>query len=318
MDTAIYLITLFSFLIAGALCARFLVPAAWSGLVDRILSLCLYLLLFFMGVKTGQIEDIGTKLSMIGFQALAAAVVTAGGSAVVVIMLNRVFHRKKTSGLPVETQREQKKRQTSVRELAAHLREPGRLLVLVLAGALLSALTSLFGWYNDDISNILLYILLFFVGMQMVQSQTDMLSVLKDPVSILLPVATVAGTLAASLLLPLVTHISVWESLALASGFGWYSLSGVIISELGDPILGSVAFLSNLFRESIAFLSVPFLASFAQKRAGISVCGATSMDVTLPIVEKNCGPEYVPLSLAHGIILTLIVPFLVPFFYSFA
>jgi uncharacterized membrane protein YbjE (DUF340 family) len=87
---------------------------------------------------------------------------------------------------------------------------------------------------------------------------------------------------------------------------------------LGDPILGSVAFLSNLFRESIAFLSVPFLASFAQKRAGISVCGATSMDVTLPIVEKNCGPEYVPLSLAHGIILTLIVPFLVPFFYSFA
>jgi uncharacterized membrane protein YbjE (DUF340 family) len=271
-----------------------------------------------MGVKTGQIEDIGTKLSMIGLQALAAAVVTAGGSAAVVILLNRVFHSQKHQELPAVTIHREKKKQTTFRELAAHLREPAKLLIFVLVGALLSVYTPLFSWYTDALSNILLYVLLFFVGLQMVQSQTNMLSVLNDPVSILLPVATVAGTLAASLLLPLVVHVSVWESLAIASGFGWYSLSGVIISELGDPLLGSVAFLSNLFRESIAFLSVPFLASYAQKRAGISVCGATSMDVTLPIVEKNCGPAFVPLSLVHGIILTLIVPFLVPFFYSFA
>jgi len=58
------------------------------------------------------------------------------------------------------------------------------------------------------------------------------------------------------------------------------------------------------------------LAGFGKQRAAISVCGATSMDVTLPMVEKFCGVDYVPLSLAHGILLTLVVPFLVPILYA--
>ncbi|MCF7943275.1 MAG: lysine exporter LysO family protein, partial [Spirochaetia bacterium] len=43
---------------------------------------------------------------------------------------------------------------------------------------------------------------------------------------------------------------------------------------------------------------------------------ATSMDVTLPMVEKFCGVNYVPLALAHGIILTIIVPIIVPILYA--
>jgi uncharacterized membrane protein YbjE (DUF340 family) len=318
MDTTVYLLTLFTFLITGALSAKIFIPPRWSRGVDRALSLCLYLLLFFMGVKTGQIEDIGSKLSTIGLLAFMFAGATALGSAVLVIILNRLFHKRSSSqGMNSGSTLPEDRTSSSVLDLLSHLREPAILLIFVAAGALLSALTPLFTWYDDAVSNTLLYVLLFLVGIQMVQGQSDILRVFKDPVSILLPVATVVGTLSAASLLPLVINVTVSESMAIASGFGWYSLSGVIISELGDPVLGSVAFLSNLFRESIAFLTVPLLAGYNQKRAAISVCGATSMDVTLPIVEKNCGPEFVPLSLAHGIILTLIVPFLVPFFYSF-
>ena len=58
----------------------------------------------------------------------------------------------------------------------------------------------------------------------------------------------------------------------------------------------------------LARLSAPHLA--------IGIAGATSMDVTLPLVERSCGAQYVPLSIASGALLSLMVPFLVPFLYS--
>ncbi|MCF7940270.1 MAG: lysine exporter LysO family protein [Spirochaetia bacterium] len=323
METIIYLLTLFAFLAAGMLSARIIIPRTWTSLVNRALSLCLYLLLFFMGVRTGLIEDITEKLSMIGELAFLFAAVTVAGSAFTVILLGFLVRTGEKEG-PVPALAAGASAPEPVvpgpvpasAGILGHLKEPLRLLLCVVAGAVLALLTPLFSWFNDSITNTTLYVLLFLVGVQMIQSNTDMISVFKNPISILLPIGTVAGSLVASCLIPLVSEVSLFESLSIASGFGWYSLSGVLIAELGDPILGSVAFLSNLFRESIAFLMIPLLASYGKKHAAISVGGATSMDVTLPIIEKSCGAAFVPLSLAHGILLTLIVPFLVPLFYA--
>jgi uncharacterized membrane protein YbjE (DUF340 family) len=323
METIIYLLTLFAFLAAGMLSARIIIPMTWTSLVNRALSLCLYLLLFFMGVRTGLIEDITEKLSMIGELAFLFAAVTVAGSAFTVILLGFMVRTGENEGpVPAPAAGASALEPVVPGPLPAgvgilgHLKEPLRLLLCVVAGAALALLTPLFSWFNDSITNTTLYVLLFMVGVQMIQSNTDMISVFKNPISILLPIGTVAGSLGASCLIPLVSEVSLFESLSIASGFGWYSLSGVLIAELGDPILGSVAFLSNLFRESIAFLMIPLLASYGKKHAAISVGGATSMDVTLPIIEKSCGAAFVPLSLAHGILLTLIVPFLVPLFYA--
>jgi uncharacterized membrane protein YbjE (DUF340 family) len=87
---------------------------------------------------------------------------------------------------------------------------------------------------------------------------------------------------------------------------------------MGDPVLGSTAFLSNIIRESFSLLLIPFLSRTPVPHASISIAGATSMDVTLPLIEKTAGPEYVPLSIASGAILSLLVPVLVPLFYSLA
>ena len=47
---------------------------------------------------------------------------------------------------------------------------------------------------------------------------------------------------------------------AIASGMGWYSLSGVTIGRLGGAELGSIAFMSNLMREIFSFVLIPILA----------------------------------------------------------
>ena len=197
-----------------------------------------------------------------------------------------------------------------------NIQDPLKLVALVIIGGLLAALTPAFSWFTDDVTAWLLYVLLFLVGMQMALGDVDIVSILKEPITLVLPFTTIVGTLLASGLGPLMTSLSLSEALAVGSGFGWYSLSGVLIADLGDPVLGSIAFLSNLFRESVAFIMIPLLAGYGRRHAAVSVAGATSMDVTLPILEQYCGPEFVPLSLAHGVILTAIVPFLVPLFLS--
>lgn len=53
---------------------------------------------------------------------------------------------------------------------------------------------------------------------------------------------------------------SMAEGAAVGAGFGWYSLSGVIISEIHSVALGTIAFLSNVIREVSAIIIIPLLA----------------------------------------------------------
>ena len=336
MDTLIYLVKLFACLIGGMVVV-ILFRARFTGKLVRLtnmaLTLCLYALLFSMGVRTGLIDDIGGKLSMMGSVAVTFAVLTTTGSALCVIGTRYVIVAVQSSGKRQRGGRGMS--ESAVRALSdsgrsrggirwkeaflrflRNLQDPMKLVALVIVGGVLAALTPVFSWFTDDVTSWLLYVLLFLVGMQMILGEVDIVGSFKDPLTIALPAATITGTLLASCLVPFVTQLTLSEALAVGSGFGWYSLSGVLIADMGNPVLGSIAFLSNLFRESVAFMLIPLLAGYGRRHAAVSVAGATSMDVTLPILEQYCGAEFVPLALAHGVILTAIVPFLVPLFLS--
>jgi uncharacterized membrane protein YbjE (DUF340 family) len=136
-----------------------------------------------------------------------------------------------------------------------------------------------------------------------------------NPRLILLPFLTIIGTLAgcslASLLLP---HRTLANCLAVGSGFGYYSLSSIFITQYKGAELGTVALLANIAREIITLLCAPLLIKFFGKLAPISVGGATTMDTTLPIITRTCGNEFVIVSIFHGFIVDFSVPFLVTFF----
>ena len=101
------------------------------------------------------------------------------------------------------------------------------------------------------------------------------------------------------------------DCMAVGAGFGYYSLSSIIITEYKNAELGTIALLSNIMREIIALLAAPFLVRFFGKLAPISVGGATTMDTTLPIITCCSGQEYVIVSIFHGCTLDFLVPFLV-------
>lgn len=135
-----------------------------------------------------------------------------------------------------------------------------------------------------------------------------------------LPLFTIAGTLLFSvlggLLLP---QRSMNECLAVGSGFGYYSLSSVLIADLGSASLGqaaavelaTIALLANIVREMLSLFGTPLFSKWGGSVAPISVAGINSMDVCLPLIARYSGSEFVPQAILHGIALEVSVPLLI-------
>ena len=109
---------------------------------------------------------------------------------------------------------------------------------------------------------------------------------------------------------------SVAGVLAVGSGFGYYSLSSIMISQSLGAELGTIALLSNIVRELITLLGAPLLVKMFGKLAPISAGGATTMDSTLPVIMRTLGEDFVLVSMFHGFLVDFSVPFLVAFFCS--
>lgn len=130
----------------------------------------------------------------------------------------------------------------------------------------------------------------------------------------LLPLGTALGTFVGSLAVSLIlSGRSPLDCLAVGSGFGYYSLSSIFITEYKGAELGTIALLANIIREMATLLLSPVLAKVFGPLAPISSGGVTSMDTTLPIIMASSGEQYSAVSIFHGFILDFSIPFLVTF-----
>lgn len=110
--------------------------------------------------------------------------------------------------------------------------------------------------------------------------------------------------------------------MAVGSGFAYYSLSSILITQFKEPSigmqlateLGTIALLSNIIREMMALVGAPLIRRYFGKLAPISAAGVNSMDVLLPSITRCSGKEVMPIAICHGILVDLSVPFFVNLF----
>ena len=159
----------------------------------------------------------------------------------------------------------------------------------------------------------LLLIFIFLIGIELAFTQFDR-SWLSWKV-LLVPTAAFVGSCLAAIVnyLILSNHFNLNEIMALAQGYGWYSMSGILFTELHSARLGGIALLTDLFREIFAILLM-YCLGWRFPRSAISSAGATSMDVTLAMVKQSCGTHYVPHAMMSGLILSLLAPLLISLF----
>lgn len=173
------------------------------------------------------------------------------------------------------------------------------------------------GLLDSDVSYYALCCLMFCVGIS-IGCDTSVLKSFKkvNPRLMMLPVMTILGTLAGCAAVSLIlSHRQLTDCLAIGSGFGYYSLSSIFITEYRKAE-STIALLANICREILTLLCAPLLAKYFGKLAPISVGGATTMDTTLPIITRYSGESFIIVSIFHGFCVDFSVPFLVTFFCS--
>ena len=155
----------------------------------------------------------------------------------------------------------------------------------------------------------LLLVFMLLIGLDLAHSPLDR-SWLNVKI-ILVPLGCIIGSIIGILIYALIfKNLAIKDLLMLSQGYGFYSMSGIVVTELKNPELGSIALMNDLFREIFAILLM-YCLGWRYPRAAISAAGATAMDVTLPMVKQACGNDFIPHAMVSGFVLSVLAPILV-------
>lgn len=169
----------------------------------------------------------------------------------------------------------------------------------------------------SGLADIALVVLMFAVGIS-VGANKEVFSKLKkyNLKILIIPFGIILGSIIGGIVCAMLMGMSLNESVAITSGLGWYSLSGVLLTDLAGADVGTVAFLANLFREILAFMMIPFVAKYFNHYTAIAPAAATSEDTTLPILIKYTSEDVVVMAVINGVVCSVMVPILTNLFYN--
>ncbi|MGE5631336.1 MAG: lysine exporter LysO family protein [Caulobacteraceae bacterium] len=154
--------------------------------------------------------------------------------------------------------------------------------------------------------------LLFLVGIDIGRNKDIIKQIKESGLRILLvPVMVALGSIIGSIAGGFTLGLPVNESGAIGAGLGWYSLSAIILSKY-SPEIGAVAFITNVCREIFALMAIPYIAKYIGKLESIAPAGATAMDTSLPVISRATDGKTAIVSFITGVVLSLLVPVLVP------
>lgn len=325
-----FIVILFIFLgiLSGVLCRKLSTGARISHTdvaarcQGRIVTWLIWLLLFLLGIEVGSNEMIVRSLPTLGVEALLLSLAATLGCCVLAWMLWRVSKnntvlenvKKETSADKEGNPAEKEGLQGSSLIRGLKVMKGSLIVVGFFVIGLLGGIEKMVpSWLLDgDVSFVALCGLLLFVGLG-IRLNPEMKKEVRSlsPRMALLPVVTIIGSWLGALLIWTVLHRTLSDCMAINSGFAYYSLSSIFITEYRGAELGTIALLANIIREMLTLLGAPLMARWFGPLAPISAGGATTMDTTLPILSQTVGQRYIALSIYHGFVVDFTVPFLV-------
>ncbi|SFR80920.1 Uncharacterized membrane protein YbjE, DUF340 family [Marinobacter daqiaonensis] len=287
----------------------FAIPLYYRPLVTVVhhsVEVLVYFILALLGIGLGQMPGLGQQLAAMAGQ---VAILVTGLLALNMMGL-WLWHRWQPMSADIAATAST----SSYRRLFLAAARP---LAAVLAGLLAGYfLLPDLAWV-EDLATWSLMLLLFLIGLQLRNAGLSLRRLLLNRQGLGIALALGASSLVAGVLLTPLLGVPLFQSLALASGFGWYSLSGIVIGDALGPAWGGVAFLNDVIREIIALAIIPMVISRRPAMA-IGYGGATAMDFTLPVIRSSGGLNCVPVAIASGFILSFLSPVLMGLFLALA
>ncbi|AKD37331.1 hypothetical protein I926_00005 [Pasteurella multocida subsp. multocida OH4807] len=271
--------------------------------INSIVMILLYIILFIMGFSLGQLDDLAQTLPIIVLSAATFAFIIQVFNLIGLIIYDRLFPKP----LKMMTQ--------AIPSRWKLLLDSCKLCVMVLLGFIVGFSLKSIARLPSGTSTYVLILLIFFVGVQLRNNGISLREVFFNKRGLTTGTIFVVTSLLGGILSALILNLPITQGLAIASGFGWYSLSSIVINDAWGPIFGSIAFFNDLSREIVSLFLIPFLMQ-NHRSSAIGISGATSIDCTLPIIQKAGGVEVVPLAISFGFITNILPPILLVFFSS--
>ena len=267
-------------------------------LVHHTVEALVYFILALLGLGLGQMEGLASQLGTMALQVFALV------STLLVCTLAGLwlFHRLR----PMTVATSGEAGRPGYRRLFLAGLKP---LLAVLAGLLAGRFLLPPVPWAESLATWALMLLLFLIGLQLKNAGLPLRRLLVNRQGLGIALTVVASSLLAGLVLVPVLALPWHDVLALSAGFGWYSLSGIVIGDALGPAWGGVAFLNDVIREIIALALIPLLIG-ARPAMAIGYGGATAMDFTLPVIRSSGGLACVPVAIASGFLLSFLSPVL--------
>lgn len=271
-------------------------PSQYIRRVNQLLTIWVYVILLLIGLSLAKVGNLGTQIGLIVQSAALLCVCVLGANLLVLMWFD---HRYPWAGLAEHDPTQQQ----SV-SLAGSVKQVG----CVAAGLVLGLLIPRHWLPPEKTVGYALILLILLVGIQLRSSGISLRQVLINRRGVQTSLYFMASCLCAGLLFAaLEPEVSWSKGLALSSGYGWYSLSSIVMTQAYGPVWGSIALLNDLVRELFALLFIPLLMH-RHPSAAVGIGGATSLDFTLPVIQSSGGVAVVPLAISFGFIVNIVSP----------
>ncbi|EPI2168050.1 lysine exporter LysO family protein [Vibrio alginolyticus] len=293
--------------IFAPLVVGYLIPISRSSLLEKInqsTSYLIYVILSLMGLSLAALDNLSSNLQSILLYASTFFLCLSACSLLALPIIDKI--------IPLQTNQNQKKLPLSSMAL-----ESVKLIVVVGGGLVVGLLLPIDLSWVDTASEWILFLLLFFIGIQLRNSGLTLRQILLNKQGMAIAAVVIATCMLGGVLAAVLLDLPLYQALAMASGFGWYSLAGILMGDAFGPVFGGASFLIELMRELVALVAIPlFIRSYPCTAIGYA--GATAMDFTLPVIQTTGGVRCVPVAIVSGFILSLLVPVMMLFFVSLA
>ncbi|ELA8174468.1 lysine exporter LysO family protein [Vibrio alginolyticus] len=293
--------------IFAPLVVGYLIPISRSSLLEKVnqsTSYLIYVILSLMGLSLAALDNLSSNLQSILLYASTFFLCLSACNLLALPIIDKI--------IPLQTNQNQKKLPLSSMAL-----ESVKLIVVVGGGLVVGLLLPIDLSWVDTASEWILFLLLFFIGIQLRNSGLTLRQILLNRQGMAIAAVVIATCMLGGVLAAVFLDLPLYQALAMASGFGWYSLAGILMGDAFGPVFGGASFLIELMRELVALVAIPlFIRSYPCTAIGYA--GATAMDFTLPVIQTTGGVRCVPVAIVSGFILSLLVPVMMLFFVSLA
>ncbi|WP_086773636.1 lysine exporter LysO family protein [Vibrio coralliirubri] len=272
--------------------------------INSSTSRLIYVILALMGLSLAALDNLGSNLQTILLYTVTFFVCLSVCNLMALPAIDKL--------LPLKTDSSKKKL-----PLSSMAMESAKLILVVGSGLIAGLVLPIGLDWVDTASEWILFVLLFFIGIQLRNSGLTLRQILLNKHGMVIAITIIITSMLGGVIAAYILDIPLFKALAMSSGFGWYSLAGILMGDAFGPIYGGASFMLELLRELVALVLIPVLIR-SYPCTSIGYAGATAMDFTLPVIQTTGGVRCVPIAIVSGFILSLLVPILMLFFVSLA